>query len=95
MALEWTTAAWFLPFILPIAIWVSWSDLAHMKIPNKAVIAMLAVFALVGLVALPFEEYLWRYAHIACCVRDRLCDEFARHDGRRRCQIRAGRRTVH
>lgn len=65
MAIEWTTAAWFLPFVLPIVIWVSWSDMATMKIPNKAVIALLAVFVVVGLIALPFTEYLWRYAHLA------------------------------
>ena len=65
MTIEWTTAAWFLPFVLPITIWVSWSDIATMKIPNKAVIALLIVFAVVGLIALPFTEYLWRWAHFA------------------------------
>jgi prepilin peptidase CpaA len=65
MTIEWTTAAWFLPFVLPIVIWVSWSDMASMKIPNKAVMALLVVFAVVGLVALPFTEYLWRYSHFA------------------------------
>ena len=28
----------FLPFVLPIALWVAWSDMARMKIPNKAVL---------------------------------------------------------
>ena len=65
MTIEWTTAAWFLPFVLPITIWVSWSDIATMKIPNKAVLALLIVFAVVGLIALPFTEYLWRWAHFA------------------------------
>ena len=65
MVITWTAAAWFLPFVLPIAFWVCWSDLARMKIPNLAVGAMLLVFAIVGLVALPFTEYLWRYAHFA------------------------------
>ncbi len=65
MSIEWTTAAWFLPFVLPIVIWVSWSDMATMKIPNKAVLALLVVFAVVGLIALPFTDYLWRYAHFA------------------------------
>lgn len=65
MTIEWTTAAWFLPFVLPIVIWVSWSDMASMKIPNKAVLALLVVFAVVGLVALPFTEYLWRWSHFA------------------------------
>ena len=65
MTIEWTTAAWFLPFVLPIVIWVSWSDMASMKIPNKAVLALLVVFAVVGLMALPFTEYLWRWSHFA------------------------------
>ncbi len=63
MATDWTTAAWFLPFVTPIALWVIWSDFTTMKIPNKAVIALLVVFVVIGLVALPFNEYLWRYAH--------------------------------
>ncbi|WP_342775019.1 prepilin peptidase [Litoreibacter halocynthiae] len=45
--------------------WVAWSDLARMKIPNKAVLALLAVFVVVGLLTLPLEVYLWRYAHFA------------------------------
>ena len=68
MTLEWATAAWFLPFVTPIANWVVWSDLSSMKIPNKAVLALLAVFVLVGLVALPFNDYLWRYSHFAVLI---------------------------
>lgn len=64
----WTTAAWFLPFVIPVAIWVVWSDLTTMKIPNKAVLALLAIFVVVGLVALPFDEYLWRYAHFGVVI---------------------------
>ena len=63
MVLDWTTSAWFLPFVIPITVWVSWSDMATMKIPNKAVLSLLAVFAVVGLIALPFGEYLWRWSH--------------------------------
>ena len=63
METTWTTAAWFLPFVAPIAFYVAWSDLALMKITNKAVLALLVVFAVVGLIALPFPDYLWRYAH--------------------------------
>ena len=66
MVIDFATAVWFLPFVLPIVIWVAWSDLATMKIPNKAVLALLAVFVVVGLIALPsFNDYLWRYAHFA------------------------------
>lgn len=59
-----SSALWFLPFALPIAIWVAWSDMARMKIPNKAVMALVAVFALVGLIALPFEVWAWRWLHL-------------------------------
>ena len=65
MTIDWATAAWFLPFVIPITVWVAWSDMATMKIPNKAVLALLIVFAVVGLIALPFTEYLWRWSHFA------------------------------
>lgn len=58
------SALWFLPFAIPIAIWVSWSDMKFMKIPNKAVIALFGIFVIVGLFALPFSEYLWRYLNV-------------------------------
>ncbi len=60
-----TTALWFLPFVLPIAIWVAWSDMKFMKIPNKAVFALAAVFAVVGLAALPLDVWAWRWSHLA------------------------------
>lgn len=62
MSLE--AALWFLPFVTPICIWVAWSDLKFMKIPNMAVYALVAVFVVVGLIALPFQEYLSRYVNI-------------------------------
>lgn len=58
-------ALWFLPFVLPICLWVAWSDLRVMKIPNKAVLALVGVFLVVGLVALPMAEYPWRLLHLA------------------------------
>ena len=30
----------FLPFAAAIGIWVAWSDMSSMKIPNKAVLAL-------------------------------------------------------
>ena len=65
MTLTAYTAMWFLPFVTPIAIWVAWSDMATMKIPNKAVLALMIVFVVVGLIALPFAEYPWRFLHFA------------------------------
>ena len=54
----------FLPFVVPISLWAIWSDLSRMKIPNKAVMALTIVFAVVGLFALPLEDYLWRWLHL-------------------------------
>ena len=56
-------AKWFLPFAFPICVWVAWSDMKFMKIPNKAVLALMAVFFIVGFIALPLSEYLWRLSH--------------------------------
>ena len=52
------TALWFLPFALVIGVWVAWNDMAFMKIPNKAVVALFGVFVVVGPLALPLEDYL-------------------------------------
>lgn len=49
----------FLPFALSIGIWVAWSDMKAMKIPNKAVMALLVVFLIVGVLVLPFKAWLW------------------------------------
>ncbi|MCB1338985.1 MAG: prepilin peptidase [Maritimibacter sp.] len=62
-------ALWFLPFAIPIGIWVAWSDMARMKIPNYAVLALVAVFAVVGIgLALAgvwsFETWAWRWVHL-------------------------------
>lgn len=54
----------FLIATLPIAIWVAWSDMATMTIPNVAVVALVVVFAVVGVLVLPMPEYLWRYSHL-------------------------------
>ena len=58
------SALWFLPFVLPIAIWVAWSDMKFMKIPNQSVMTLTLVFAVIGLIALPFGEYVWRWSHL-------------------------------
>ena len=36
---------------LPIGLWVAWSDMKFMKIPNKAVIALAGVWLVLGLLA--------------------------------------------
>lgn len=65
MFIDLTAALWFLPFCLPVAIWVAWSDMKSMKIPNKAVLTMAAIWAGVGLLAFPLAQYGWGWAVLA------------------------------
>jgi len=64
MAITSYAALWFLPFALPICIWVAWSDLKFMKIPNKAVLALTLVFLAIGLIVIPLADYPWRLLHL-------------------------------
>jgi prepilin peptidase CpaA len=50
---------------LPVAIWVAWSDMKFMRIPNTAVIALTLGFLVVGPLALPLGEWGWRWTHLA------------------------------
>lgn len=58
-------ALWLLGPSLPVAVYVAFSDLKTMRIPNISVLVMLGVFLVAGLIALPFQEYLWRLANFA------------------------------
>lgn len=51
----------FLITTFPICVWVAWSDMCHMKIPNKAVYALFGLFVVLGVFLLPFDVYLWRF----------------------------------
>lgn len=74
-------ALFYLPFTIPIAIWVSYSDMSRMKIPNKANYALFAVFIVVGFLILPLGEYLWRYVHFAVALLIGLVMNLARMMG--------------
>ena len=52
----------FLPFVTVIGIYVAYSDLKYMKIPNKAVLALLASYVVVGLIVLPLKTFGWGLA---------------------------------
>lgn len=54
----------FLPFVLPICFYVAWSDMRAMRIPNQAVLLLVAVFVAVGLVAVPLAEYPYRLLQV-------------------------------
>ena len=57
-------AAWFLLAAVPISGFVIFSDLSRMKIPNLAVGALVLAYAILGLIALPFDQYLWHWLHL-------------------------------
>ena len=71
LSLTMTEALWFLPFVLPICLWVALSDLREMRIPNTAVLTLAGGFLVIGLVlvfglgAWTLEAYLWRLAALA------------------------------
>lgn len=58
--LSFAEAALFLPFVAPLCLWVIWSDLSRMKIPNAANFALVAVFVLLGLLVLDPGSFGWR-----------------------------------
>jgi len=64
MALTFAQAAWFMLAALPISLYVAYTDMKSLKIPNVAVYALVAGFAVLGLIALPFVDYLWRWTHL-------------------------------
>ncbi len=64
MAISSLSAMWFLPLATLISIWVAWNDMKFMKIPNVAVLALFAVFFIIGFFVLPTDEYLRRYSHL-------------------------------
>lgn len=65
MMLSAKAALYFLPFIAPIAVWVAWTDLKWMKIQNKAVLALLAVYLVIGFFALPLAVWAWGWVSFA------------------------------
>lgn len=58
-------ALWSLPFVLPLCFIVAWSDMRSMRIPNWTVIALLAIYLVIGLITLPFSGFLWGIAGFA------------------------------
>ena len=64
--LEPTDAMILLVPVLPIAIWAAWSDLKRMKIPNTSVLAMAAVWPLLGWFVVPtWTLWFWGFALMA------------------------------
>ncbi len=64
MALSAQAALWFLPFLVPLCLYVAYTDLAEMRITNPTVLTMAAVFVVLGVFLFPFDLYLWHLAHL-------------------------------
>lgn len=62
------SALWFAPFVIPICLHVAFTDMRSMRIQNQAVVALFAVYLVIGLIALPFESYLWGYLYIVIAM---------------------------
>lgn len=65
MALPAQVAWWFLPLLVPLCLYVAYTDLARMRITNPTVLAMAGVFAVMGPFLYPFDAYLWQLAQLA------------------------------
>lgn len=58
------SAMWFAPFVWPVCAWVAWSDMATMRIPNKAVMTLVAIFLVLGLFFMPLPDFAWRLGQL-------------------------------
>lgn len=68
MEISASSALWFLPFILPICLYVAFTDLSQMRITNQAVLVLAAIFVVVGLIALPLPVYGMRLVQMAAVL---------------------------
>ncbi|MCC0078281.1 MAG: prepilin peptidase, partial [Rhodobacter sp.] len=56
-------ALWLLIFASPVALYAAWSDLRAMRIPNLSVVALMAIYAIVGVLTLPLGTWAWSWLH--------------------------------
>ncbi|SFS99834.1 prepilin peptidase CpaA [Sulfitobacter marinus] len=61
-------ALWFLPFVVPLCLYAAYTDMARMRITNPTVLALAAVFVVIGPIALPLETYLWHLLAMAAAL---------------------------
>ena len=64
MELSSTAAAVFLVAAAPICGFIIFTDLSRMKITNLANGALVLAYAVLGLIVLPFDQYLWHWTHL-------------------------------
>jgi len=64
MSLQSGTALWFLILTAPVCLYTVWTDLAFMKIRNTAVLALVVIYAVVGLMTLPLVDWGWGWVSL-------------------------------
>ncbi|WP_341367083.1 prepilin peptidase [Yoonia sp. BS5-3] len=57
------TAYWFLPAVIPLAMYISWNDMRSMKITNQSMLVLLIVFIVLGPFAFGLRTYFWQFLH--------------------------------
>ena len=65
LAIDPTTAGIFALLAVPVSLYVCWSDMARMKIPNIAVLVLGAGFLVLALFVLPLSAWPWRVLAMA------------------------------
>ncbi|MBU2889024.1 A24 family peptidase [Celeribacter halophilus] len=58
-------ALWFLLPVTVVSFIAAFNDLKRMKLPNMVVLTLAAIYVVMGPFLLPFEQYLWGFAHAA------------------------------
>ncbi|WP_417279877.1 A24 family peptidase [Celeribacter sp.] len=58
-------ALWFLVPVAVVSFVAAFNDLKRMKLPNAVVLALAAIYVVMGPFLLPFDQYLWGFAHAA------------------------------
>ncbi|MGR1581363.1 prepilin peptidase [Thalassobius sp. S69A] len=64
LAIPQTAALVLFVLSLPVCVWVAWSDMKAMRIPNKAVLALVVIFVLVAPFTMPLETMGWQMLHL-------------------------------
>ena len=78
MAIDAAHALWFLPFVVPICLYVAFTDMAQMRITNQAVIVLALLFVIGGFFMMPLTAYLWRLAALGIVLFVGIILNFAR-----------------
>lgn len=63
LSLDPTAALWILIVTTPLSFLAAFNDLARMKLPNALVLALAAVYVVLGPFLFDLPTYLWGFAH--------------------------------